>query len=412
MSGQGVERLLAARYGLDAELLGRAAVEAAVGRLAREAGQSPRDYVLSLEGSAEALQALVEAVTVHETWFARDDGPFEYLAQHLVQCLAERPAGRWAAVARLRVLCLACATGEEAWSLAMALREAGLGPHEFLVQAVDVSGTALARARAGVYPARAFRTPLALSWCERWCEPAAGGFRVREALRESVRFEQANLLDPRWADGLAPAQVVACRNVLIYFAREARERVMGLIERVLAPEGLVITGHAEAVLFAGRFAPLGPPRAFAFRRRPDRPARPEVTLALSAPPSSPRLPPPRAASLATPPAPPMAPSTAGELAQAQALADQGRYAEALARVERLLAGGRTDARAWLLKGLTEAALEQRQAAASSLGRVLYLEPGNEVALLALARLETLAGRGERARLLRERAARLGAQEAR
>jgi Tfp pilus assembly protein PilF len=87
------------------------------------------------------------------------------------------------------------------------------------------------------------------------------------------------------------------------------------------------------------------------------------------------------------------------------LADQGRYAEALVCVNRVLEADRTNTQGWLLKGLSEQALGDAAAAGNSFSRTVYLDPVNEVALLALARLETLAGHPERAQRLRDRAAR-------
>jgi len=164
------EDLLRLHYGLDASLLGQAALEAEVLRQAKSAGVSRADYAALLAHSPHDLQALVEAVVVHETWMLRDGGPFLLVAESAAEWRRER----FGNPPRLRVLCLACATGEEAWSVAMALAEAGLAPEEFLVEGVDVSGTALAAARKAVYPTRAFRSPDAERWRDRWCEAVPG----------------------------------------------------------------------------------------------------------------------------------------------------------------------------------------------------------------------------------------------
>lgn len=405
MTAQAVEALLRARFGLEASLLGTATVDSVCQRMAAAAGLSVANYVDTLDHSAPALQAFVEAVAVHETWFLRDGGPFEFLLAEAARWRAER----WAAVPRLRVLCLACATGEEAWSLAMALCEAGLGLHDFVVEAFDLSEAALEKARQGVYGSRAFRSPRAESWRERWCERVAGGYRIREALRPTVRFEQANLMDPRWSDGLAPAHLIFCRNVLIYFGTNARSRMLERLASLLVPDGMLFTGHAEAVLMSGNFTSVGPINAFAFGHRAARAPMAITDLPLTLPAAAPRESP---RSVVTATVASRQGTVVDELAEASLLADTGHYHEALLRVERVLARDRTNARAWLLKGLAETALGEPREAGASLGKALYLDPANEVALLAMARLETLAGRTERARLLRERAARAGMETAR
>lgn len=394
------EALLRARFGFDAERLGRPLIQAAVTRLAREAGLSEEDYGLRLRDAPEWLQALADAVVVHETWMLRDGGPFALIASEAAQWRRTR----FHAAHPLRVLCVACATGEEAWSVAMALAEAGLSPDDFVVEGVDLSARALATAQAATYSARAFRTPEAEQWRARWCEPVAAGWRMIPALRQSVRFEQANLFDVAWQTRVARAHLVFCRNVLIYFDGAARDRALRFLRSVMDDSALLFTGHAEAAFFAAEFTTFGPLGAFAFSR--------EAPVARAV--SSPRANPPPAATIDSPrhaprtpvPAAPLKrPPAMDDLALASRLADQGRYAEALVCVERALDHDRTNPKGWLLKALSEQALGNDAAAGNSFSRTLYLEPQNEVALLALARLETLAGRPDHARRLRERAAR-------
>jgi chemotaxis protein methyltransferase WspC len=391
------EDLLRTCYGLDASLLGHAALEAEILRQSSRCGVSRADYAAQLARSPRDLQALVEAVVVHETWMVRDGGPFMLIAESAAEWRRER----FRNPARLRVLCLACATGEEAWSVAMALAEAGLSPEEFSIEGVDVSGSALVSARAGVYPARAFRSPDAERWRDRWCEPAPGGYAVRDGLRQSVHFTQANLLDAQWQAAVQPAHLVFCRNVLIYFEAGARARMLAFLRRIIGEQGLLFTGHAEAVLCAAEFRTFGPMGAFAFSG--------EQRVSQTPPPSrvAPALPP--RVQTQRPPSPPARPKAntapGDDLTLATRLADQGRYAEALVCVNRVLEADRTNTQGWLLKGLSEQALGDAAAAGNSFSRTVYLDPVNEVALLALARLETLAGHPERAQRLRDRAAR-------
>jgi chemotaxis protein methyltransferase WspC len=131
-----VHRLLEAEIGLDLDSVGASSLRAAVA--ARMAARGVRDPALyaSLLESRDEREALVDAVVIPETWFFRDRVPFELLAER--------------ATPGLRVLSAPCSSGEEPYSIAMALLDAGLAPGGFRIDALDISAPLLARARAGI----------------------------------------------------------------------------------------------------------------------------------------------------------------------------------------------------------------------------------------------------------------------
>ena len=190
----------------------------------------------------ETLSAAVtEAVTVNETSFFRDPYQFARLEhQVLPQLLAARAHEK-----RLRIWCAACATGQEAWSLAIMLD--AMAPAGWTVEliATDISGDAIARAEAGHYSQAEMMRGLPLEDVARHFRAQERGFTISERLKRMVNFKKFNLLDSfGWLDDL---DLVLCRNVLIHFDRAAKESVLERLAETLSPDGVLLLGEAESV---------------------------------------------------------------------------------------------------------------------------------------------------------------------
>jgi chemotaxis protein methyltransferase CheR len=186
-------------------------------------------------GDGDALGLLAEHAVVCETALWRHAEGLVALSGELAA--AERPLRIWSA---------GCATGEEPYSLAMALFDAGRDHEEDRILGTDVSARALARAWVGVYGARATRKlPRALA--ERWLRPTEHGAQVDGRLARLVRFERHNLLDP------PPGQhfdAVVCRNVLIYFDPEVAASTLARLASAVVPGGYLLLGPVELPLAA------------------------------------------------------------------------------------------------------------------------------------------------------------------
>lgn len=213
-------------------------VAARLQRRLHELGMPDFDrYCTQLQQPQERIRA-VELLTTHETFFFREPAHFEHLAQHALPSLPHRP---------LRVWCAACATGEEAYSLAMVLAEQ-LGDSPWQVVASDLSTQALARAQAGLYRLQRLEQlpqPLLQRYCLRGVNEHQGWLRVDEGLRERISFRRHNLLDD--ARGLGDFDVVFLRNVLIYFGAEVKHRALQAVVARLRPGGWLYTGHADTL---------------------------------------------------------------------------------------------------------------------------------------------------------------------
>jgi chemotaxis protein methyltransferase CheR len=194
------------------------------------------------------FQEAVEVLTNHETYFFREIAQLGALLEEILPALPA--AGTWRRT--VRILSAGCSTGEEPFSLAMLYLEARRGHRAAQIPAceivaTDISRRVIERARRGVFGDSAFRClPSALK--DRYFRGVEGGMTATAEMRAHVRFEQANILDRTLMGSLAPFDVVLCRNVLIYFDRDAKSRAVATFLAVLNAGGFLMLGHAESLL--------------------------------------------------------------------------------------------------------------------------------------------------------------------
>ncbi len=235
--------LVEERAGLSYTLKDLALFESKVAVRAADAGfESMLDYYYFLrydDPQHRELDALVETLTVHETFFFRERAALEVAVDVLL-------APRIASGARVRVWCAACATGEEVLTLAMLLAERELLARTELI-ASDISERALAKARRGVYSLRALRhTPLQRA--SRFLEQRGDELIADPALLAAIDYRRINLLDP---PALEPCDLILCRNVLIYFDDRRVKQVVGRLTSMLAPNGALVVGVSESLMRFG-----------------------------------------------------------------------------------------------------------------------------------------------------------------
>ena len=401
--------------GLDPDIIGVDAIHHAVRERMAGLGLSVQeDYTALLRESDREMQELVEGVVVPETWFFRDREPFEFLAQYA--------AAEWLPARRdevLRIVSVPCSTGEEPYSIAMTLLSAGLTPSQFHIDAIDVSERVLEVAKQAVYGKNSFRGNC-LDFRDRYFERKGESFCLCETVTGTVTFTYGNLLDKLFL--AEPYHVVFCRNLLIYMAREARTRVLGTLNRMLARPGLLFVGHAETLQVASeRLLEVDHPRAFAFRTREVN----SVTGYSSANFASPENPSKTATSGADRFAEIGASvachrisgsASGGEsdgsaacqqiplLESALREADNGNLASAAGLCERYLSESGPSAQAYFILGLVREAAGQNGEAEEFFNKAVYLNPAYYEALIHLALLTRQRDPGAAA-LLEQRARR-------
>ncbi|OAJ60578.1 chemotaxis protein CheR [Paraburkholderia ginsengiterrae] len=258
--------LLHRTIGLDAASLGHSAIERAVDQRAAawyadgHADATLADYCQAAQNSPAILQALIEAVVVPETWFYRDADAFKALAKLARERLDERGTAL-----PLRILSLPCSTGEEPYTIAMTLLDAGIEPTQLRIDAMDISERSLAVARRAVYGRNSFRGN-AFPFRDAHFTRAEDGWRLAQRVVETVQFARANLMQLD-ASALGVYDFVFCRNVLIYFDREAQQTALHVLNSMLAGKGTLFVGPAETGLlmrYGMQSAKI--PLAFAFHR--------------------------------------------------------------------------------------------------------------------------------------------------
>ena len=391
------------RIGLEVESIGEAALERAL-KLRMEACALTDDaYLAHLLASPDELQALVEAVVVGETWFFRYPMSFSALQQVAQQ---KRRAGV------LRILSLPCSSGEEPYSIAMSLLDAGFASKDFAIDALDVSEQALAQAEQGLYGGNAFRGA-ALGFRERYFTHTAQGYQLHERVKACVQLQKGNLLDPTLALKRGQYDVVFCRNLLIYFDRATQLRALEVLKGLTAETGVLFIGPAEASLFsAAGLAPLDFSQAFAFSRQtvPQNllpTAAPKPTLApkplpVKAPvPLAPKKSPVKAQVRLSPKAHDTA--LIQGLAEVRALADQNLLQNAQRKAQQLLDAHGAHSEIFYWQALLSEVQGDRLKAQQLYRKVLYLEPNHAQAIAHLATLLSAQGEYLAAQRLEQRA---------
>ena len=212
-------------------------------RLAVNQIASLEDYVKYLQRNPQEVQALFRDLLIGVTSFFRDTHAFEDLAAHIVpQIFATKPEGD-----AVRVWSPGCATGEEAYSIAMLLAEhMARAKQSWSVQvfATDIDDRAIARARLGVYPA-SIAADVSSERLERFFSPEPdGSYRVQRNLRDMLLFSEQDVVkDPPFSR----LDLISCRNLLIYFGAELQQKLIPLFHYALNPGGMLFLGTSESV---------------------------------------------------------------------------------------------------------------------------------------------------------------------
>lgn len=404
MTARQIHRLLQQATGLD---LPPETVESAVRKRMRQRHiRELSSYEVEAARNREELGFLIDLVVVPETWFFRDPEAFSVAAQFSLDRHAETGAP-------VRILSAPCASGEEPYSLAIALQSAGMAQGSFIIDAVDISAQVIRRAQQGIYTRNAFRTP-DLAFRERYFIRHGESFELAPELRRLVRFRNGNLLTLDPLDKQT-YDIIFCRNLLIYFSEATQSVAMEKLRTLLDDEGLLFCGYAETPAFCmNNFTRAPYANAFAVQKKRSISASPAGYSAMRflhrrAWPVTgmPAL--PRPATALTPAA--LRETAVQEepdalLKHANRAADEGAIDEAISAYRTYLGLVPDSAQAHFMLGLLNEQREYDKEAAEFLRRAVYLDPSHYEALCHLALLAERHGDKAKARTYRQRAARV------
>jgi len=372
--------LVAARLGLDFPPRRSADLERGVGRAARRAGaRSVPEYLARLEpepADSAAWQHLAAELTVGESYFFRDRAALDALAdQVLAPLIAERRAkGRL----RLRLWSAGCSTGEEPYTLAMLLHRLlpDRADWELTILATDVDLAALETARLGEYRQWSLRETPVWARSAHLIRHGRERFEVASAIREMVTFAPHNLVRPAGAPaGSGMMDAILCRNVLMYFTREAQQATARMLRHSLAKGGWLFVSPAEASTeLLHPLVPVRFPGAVLYLRE-----EPAQAVVREHPPARPEQPPPRTVD------------------RAQAAADAGRLDAAIELCRAALGEDGLDGEAHLLLATVHGERDETAAAIASARAAVYAAPESPQAHFVLGAQLLRAGEPARAR---------------
>lgn len=403
-----VARLMHERIGLDTGTVGAALLERAVKqRMGARQLDDAGAYWLELTRSQPEFQELVNLITIPETWFFRDREAFGAMTRH---ALARRRPDQ-----PIRILSLPCSSGEEAYSVAMAMFDAGFSRAEFTVDGVDISSRKIPEAVRGLYGRNSFRGS-DIGFRDRYFETVQGGWRAKPAVLAQVRFHVGNLFDPAGIGG-GPYNIIFCRNLLIYFDRDTQGQALERLGQILAPDGLLLVGPAESSLpTLHGFASARIPMAFAFlkqealppaapRVRAAAPPRRQAAAAPTPPPAAAK-PPPKPAPKPVVAAPPPEDLETRSFVAIEQSANAGRLDETKQAARRHMEQFGPSPDVFYLLGLAHDADHAPQAAIEHYRKALYLAPDHRETLAHLSLLLAQQGDAAGAKVLRDRLSRL------
>ncbi len=216
-------------------------------RVAATGAEEMEDYYTYLRfdpDRAAEWDQLIVAITTNETYFMREERQLRCLQREILPALWAKSPG-----AKIRIWSAGCSSGEEAYTLAILLREQPVVPISAVeVQATDINTRVLGKAREGIYTPNSFRTTDG-AFRDRWFTPAGPDrWRVKDELRAGITFSRFNLFELERYALLAPFDVILCRNVIIYFDLDSKVKVVERFHDRIKPGGYLLLGHSESLI--------------------------------------------------------------------------------------------------------------------------------------------------------------------
>jgi chemotaxis protein methyltransferase CheR len=201
-------------------------------------------YLLYHKDRDDELAAIIDIITVNETYFFREQNQLKTFSEEILQEIKKKNQ----ITKRLRIWSAGCSTGEEPYTIAMLILEKGLF-HGWNVEIFgsDINQRVLQVARSGVYRKNSFRTTDQY-FLKQYFKQEDSRFIIADKVKQFVNFSHLNLLDPFKVKLMGTMDIIFCRNVLIYFDLGSRKKVIDMFYNRLSEEGYLLLGHAESLI--------------------------------------------------------------------------------------------------------------------------------------------------------------------
>jgi chemotaxis protein methyltransferase CheR len=200
--------------------------------------------MLRFQAAGTELQALVNLMTINETYFFREEYQFHCLVNSILPDIVARKKNK----TPIRIWVIPSSSGEEAYSIAMCLVERWAGIDEWDVEIIssDIDTSILAQARTGLYSARSVKH-VPKNYMQKYFKQTGSDYQLSDDLRSAVEFTRVNLMESADVRGYRNFDVIFCRNLLIYFDDLSRKQAAETFYDALHPGGFICLGHSESM---------------------------------------------------------------------------------------------------------------------------------------------------------------------
>lgn len=243
------------RLGLRSDLLSLRAWELAIAkRMAERKVESPSLYYLELFNQPEEFAALTELVVVSETWFFRDAAGIKFVADLIVTSSRKKT----------RVLDVACSSGEEVYSLVMSLEELLVESSRYSIDAIDINGQAINKAKNGIYKKNSFREKKN-HWKGLFFQKVDDAYVLKPIIKKNIAFFVENVFDDHFMQHHEEYDIILCRNLLAYLSKDHQVLLLKRFAKMLSPEGVLVVGPTEGeIAHRHEWRLVSPPQGCAF----------------------------------------------------------------------------------------------------------------------------------------------------
>jgi len=410
MSRELIAERLKKAMGLHAPTVGMVTVSSAIDRRMRACDIfDPAQYLSLIITTPAEINELIEEVVIPETWFFRENQPYEYVLNYF----QEQPPSK-----KVNILSIPCSTGEEPYSIAMMLMDNGIHESRYSIDAVDIAVKNIDKANKAQYRKNSFRSD-DLSFVDKHFEKQGDMFSLSDNIKDKVHFHCENVLNDSFSLERKSYDVIFCRNLLIYFDEATQNTMFSRLDKLLQPKGILVLGHAENVQYANeRFVSAVDSKFYIYvksnnlekslpeknkKRTSDlfvKNSRQDHKKVIPRPFSEARKTGKKDNIITDDRSP------NGQLDIAFQLANEGNLDDAMSACNRYLSENRNSSRAYYLTGVIYDTQGSTDKANESLNKAIYLDPNNLEALIHLSLLAEQSGNHDDAVKYKTRAQRV------